>query len=111
MSRGTGAWLAAGAVAAVAFKVVVTVVPSPAPATVWVVTSSVVGFSFLAAGLAAWRRWPANRLGLLFSIVGYLWLAPNVGYLPYALPFTLGNAIAWIYPAALAHLADRKSVV
>ncbi len=105
MSRRTGAWLAAGAVTAAAFKVVVTVVPSPAPATVWVVTSSVVGFSFLAAGLAAWRRWPANRLGLLFSIVGYLWLAPNVGYLPSALPFTLGNAIAWIYPAALAQLA------
>jgi signal transduction histidine kinase len=105
MSRRTGAWLAAGAVTAVAFKVVVTVVPSPAPAVVWVVSSSVVGFSFLAAGLAACRRWPANRLGLLFSIVGYLWLAPNVGYLPYALPFTLGNAIAWIYPAALAHLA------
>jgi signal transduction histidine kinase len=105
MSWRAGAWLVAGAVAAVAFKVVVTVVPSPAPATAWIITSSAVGFSFLAAGLAAWRRWPANRLGLLFSIVGYLWLAPNVGYLPYALPFTLGNAIASVYPAALAHLA------
>jgi signal transduction histidine kinase len=105
MSRRTGAWLAVGAVTAVAFKVVVTVVPTPAPSTVWIITSSAIGFSFLAAGLAAWRRWPANSLGLLFSIVGYLWLAPNVGYLPYALPFTLGNAIAWIYPAALAHLA------
>ncbi len=105
MNRRTGAWLVAGAAAAVAFKVVVTVAPSPAPPTAWIITSSAVGFSFLAAGLAAWRRWPANSLGLLFSIVGYLWLAPNVGYLPYALPFTLGNAIAWIYPAALAHLA------
>jgi signal transduction histidine kinase len=105
MSRRTGAWLAVGAVTAVAFKVVVTVVPSPPPSTGWIVTSSAIGFSFLAAGLAAWRRWPANSLGLLFSIVGYLWLAPNVGYLPYALTFTLGNAIAWVYPAALGHLA------
>jgi signal transduction histidine kinase len=105
MSRRTGAWLVAGAVATVAFKVVVTVVPSPPPPAVWVITSSAVGLSFLAAGLAAWRRWPANRLGLLFSIVGYAWLAPNVGYLPGALAFTLGNAIAWVYPAALGHLA------
>jgi hypothetical protein len=58
MSRRTGTWLVAGAVAAVAFKVVVTVVPSPAPPEAWVITSSAVGASFLAAGLAAWRRWP-----------------------------------------------------
>jgi signal transduction histidine kinase len=105
MSRRTGAWLVAGAVAAVAFKVVVTVAPSPAPAVVWVITSSAVGLSFLAAGLAAWRRWPANRLGLLFSIVGYAWWLPNVGYLPYALPFTLGNVVPTVYAASLAHLA------
>jgi signal transduction histidine kinase len=105
MSRRTGAWLAAGAVTAVAFKVGVTLAPSPAPAVVWVITSSAVGLSFLAAGLAAWRRWPANRLGLLFSIVGYAWWLPNVGYLPYALPFTLGNVVSTVYAASLAHLA------
>jgi signal transduction histidine kinase len=105
MSRRPGAWLVAGAVAAVAFKVVVTVAPSPAPPVAWVITSSAVGASFLAAGLAAWRRWPANRLGLLFSIVGYAWWLPNVGYLPYALPFTIGNVVTSVYAASLAHLA------
>src|SRR6202034_1037081 len=105
MSRRTGAWLAAGAVAAGAFQVVVTVVPSPAPQAVWIITSSAIGLSFLTAGLAAWRRWPANRLGLLFSIVGYLWLAPHVRLPPHALSFTLRNALAWVYPAALAPLA------
>jgi signal transduction histidine kinase len=105
MSRRTGAWLVAGAVAAVAFQVVVTVASSPPPLVAWLITDSAVGLSFLAAGLAAWRRWPANRLGLLFSIVGYAWLAPNVGNLPYALPFTLGDAVASVYAASLAHLA------
>jgi signal transduction histidine kinase len=105
MSPRTGAWLAAGAVAAVAFQVVVTVASGPAPQVTWIITSSAVGASFLAAGLAAWRRWPANRLGLLFSIVGYAWLAPNVGNLPYALPFTFGDAVSSVYAASLAHLA------
>ena len=105
MSRRTGAGLVAGAVAAVSLKVVVSVVPSPAPPLAWTITSSAVGLSFLAAGLAAWCRWPANRLGLLFSIVGYAWIAPNLGYLPYALPFTLGNVVANVYAASLAHLA------
>jgi signal transduction histidine kinase len=105
MSRRTGAWLVAGAVAAVAFKVGVTVASSPAPPVAWVITSSAVGASFLAAGLAAWRRWPANRLGLLFSIVGYAWWLPNLGYLPYALPFAIGNVVASVYAASLAHLA------
>jgi signal transduction histidine kinase len=105
MIRRPGAWLVAGAVAAVAFKVGVTVASNPAPPVAWVITSSAVGASFLAAGLAAWRRWPANRLGLLFSVVGYAWWLPNVGYLPYALPFTIGNVVTSVYAASLAHLA------
>jgi signal transduction histidine kinase len=103
MSRRTGAWLVAGAVAAVTFQVVVTMRSSPL--VPWLITDSAVGLSFLAAGLAAWRRWPANRLGLLFSIVGYAWLVPNVSNLPYALSFTLGNVLASVYAASLAHLA------
>jgi signal transduction histidine kinase len=105
MSRRMGGALVAGAVATVAFKVVVTVVPRPAPPAVWIVTSSAVGLAFLAAGIAAWRRWPANRLGLLFSVAGYAWLLPNVGWLPSALAFTFGNVILNVYTASLAHLA------
>jgi signal transduction histidine kinase len=104
MSARTGAALTIGAIAAVALKVAVTVVPRPAPDAVWVITSSVVGLSFLAAGIAAWRRWPASRLCWLFSVPGYLWLLPNVGYLPYALTFTFANVIANAYSASLAHL-------
>ena len=100
-----GTALAAGAAASVAVKVLATVVPRPAPPVVWIITSSAVGLSFLAAGLAAWHRWPTSRLGLLFSIVGYAWLLPNVGYLPYALTFTFANVISNVYAASLAHLA------
>ncbi len=105
MSRRTGAALIAGTVATVTFKVVVTIVASPTPPVVWIITSSAVGLAFLAAGIAAWHRWPTSRLGLLFSIVGYAWLLPNVGYLPYALAFTFGNVVSDVYAASLAHLA------
>ena len=64
-----------------------------------------VGLSFLVAGIAAWLRWPTSRLGLLFTIVGYAWMLPSVGFLPYALPFTISSLTASIYTASLAHLA------
>ena len=65
----------------------------------------VIGLSFMMAGIAAWQRWPSSRLGLLFTIVGYLYL------MPYALvnlanpaAFTIGNLSEGIYGAALAQL-------
>ncbi len=105
MSRRLRAALIAGAVAALAFQVVVRYVPGPAPPLIWTVVSVPVGLSFLAAGIAAWQRWPASRLGLLFTIVGYAWILPSMGFLPYALPFTISNLTQSLYPAALAHLA------
>jgi signal transduction histidine kinase len=105
VTRRVPAALIAGTAAAVVFKIVVTYVPRPTPPLAWIITSSAVGLSFLAAGIAARHRRPDSRLGLLFSIVGYAWLLPNVGYLPYALTFTLGNLISNVYAASLAHLA------
>jgi signal transduction histidine kinase len=105
MNRRVPAALIAGAVAAILFKAVVTLVPRPTPPAAWIITSSAVGLSFLAAGVAAGRRWPGSRIGLLFSVVGYAWLLPNAGYLPYAVTFTLGNLVPSVYAASLAHLA------
>ena len=66
----------------------------------------VIGLSFLAAGIAAWVRWPASLLGLLFTIVGYLYLVPYILVnLANPVAFTIGNASQGIYTAALAHLA------
>jgi len=83
----------------------VSYVPGPPPELIFVITNAAVGLSFLVAGIAAWQRWPASRLGLLFTIVGYAWLLPQVGQLRYALPFTISNITANIYAASLAHLA------
>jgi len=105
MSQRRRAVLIAGALAAVTCQIVVTYVPGPPQPLIGTITQSLVGLSFLAAGIAAWVRWPASRLGLLFTITGYLWLLPNLGHLPYALPFTIGNLAAPLYEAALAHLA------
>ena len=104
MSRRGLVILTVAALAAVTGQVVVSYVPGPPP-LIWELTHCLVGLSFLAAGLAAWLRWPASWLGLLFTIAGYLWLLPNLGRLPYALPFTAGNLAASLYGAALAHLA------
>jgi signal transduction histidine kinase len=63
-----------------------------------------VALAFLAAGLAAWLRWPSSRLGLLFSLVGYLGLLPALDYLDNAAGFTFGNFAIGLSGAALAHL-------
>ena len=104
MSRRVRAALAAAALAAVTGQILVTYLPGWRPPLIGTITVSVIGLSFLAAGIAAWVRWPASRLGLLFTLAGYLWLLPGVARLPYPLPFTLGNLIGPVYGAALAHL-------
>jgi signal transduction histidine kinase len=96
--------LIAAALAAVTGQVVVTYVPGPPPPLIGTISQSAVGLAFLVAGIAAWQRWPSSRLGLLFTIAGYLWLLPSMARLPYALPFTIGNLMAPVYGAALAHL-------
>ena len=105
MSRRLLAVLIAGAAAAVLFQVVVRYLPGPPPPLIWTILTVPVGLSFLVAGIAAWLRWPTSRLGLLFTIVGYAWILPSMGFLPYALPFTISSLIASIYTAVLAHLA------
>ncbi len=65
----------------------------------------VIGLSFLAAGIAAWVRWPASRLGLLFSIAGDLYLLPYILInLANPVAFTVGYLGQGIYTAAVAHL-------
>jgi len=65
----------------------------------------VIGLSFLVAGIAAWVRWPASRLGLLFTIAGYLYLLPYMlTNLANPVAFTIGNLTQGIYTAAVVHL-------
>jgi signal transduction histidine kinase len=65
----------------------------------------VIGLSFLVAGIAAWVRWPTSRLGLLFTIAGYLYLLPYILVnLANPVAFTIGNLSQGIYTAAVAQL-------
>ena len=104
MSRRALAWLIAGAAAATACYFLVARPPGNASYLVFYLGTPAVGVAFLAAGLAAWLRWPSSRLGLLFSLVGYFTLLPALDYLDNSVGFTIGNAAVSLAGAALAHL-------
>jgi signal transduction histidine kinase len=108
MTRRTRAVLIAGLIAAAAFSVVAFYVngwpESPGPA-IYVITPTLVLAAYLAVGLIAAQRHPAERIGLLFTIVGYAWLLPALTRVHEPLPFTVGWLTGSLYQAALAHLA------
>ncbi len=104
MSRRLRATLVAGAITA-AGCLVWAAWPPTSRFTPILISMVVVGLSFMVAGLAAWQRWPASRLGLLFTIVGYLYLVPYVLVnLANPVAFTIGNLSEGFYGAALAQL-------
>ena len=104
MSRRSLAGVIAGAAAATACYFLVARPPGNASYLVFYLGTPAVGVAFLAAGLAAWLRWPGSRLGLLFSLVGYFTLLPALDYLDNSAGFTIGNAAVSLAGAALAHL-------
>jgi signal transduction histidine kinase len=104
MNRWLRAALIAGAIAAVGCFVWSSWVPNSQYAPVEI-SFAVVALSFMVAGIAAWQRWPASRLGLLFTIVGYLYLVPYILVnLANPVAWTIGNVTEGVYGAALAHL-------
>jgi signal transduction histidine kinase len=104
MNRWLRAAMIAGATAAVGCFVWSSWLPNSQYAPVEV-SFAVVGLSFMVAGIAAWQRWPASRLGLLFTIVGYLYLVPYILVnLANPAAWTIGNLSEGISGAALAHL-------
>jgi signal transduction histidine kinase len=104
MNRWLRAALIAGATAAAGCFVWTSWPPNSQYAPVEI-SLAVVGLSFMVAGIAAWQRWPASRLGLLFTIVGYLYLVPYILVnLANPVAWTIGNVSQGVYGAALAHL-------
>jgi signal transduction histidine kinase len=105
MNRWLRAALIAGAIATVGCFVWSSWPPNSQYAPVEI-SIAVVGLSFMVAGIAAWQRWPASRLGLLFTIVGYLYLVPYILVnLANPVAWTIGNVTSGaVYGAALAHL-------
>jgi signal transduction histidine kinase len=104
VSRRLLAALIAGAAIGMAYYFLVTAEPWRSPELVFYLNTPAVGLSFLVAGIAAWLRWPSSRLGLLFTIVGYLELLPAISNLNNPVAFTFGNVTYPIVGAALAHL-------
>ena len=104
MNRWLRAALIAGAITAVGLFVW-TSWPPDSQYTPVEISLAVIGLSFMVAGITAWQRWPASRLGLLFTIVGYLYLVPYILVnLANPVAWTIGNASQGLYGAALAHL-------
>ena len=104
MSRRARAGLIAGAAAAMAYYFLVARPPGFNAYLIFYLGTPAIALAFLAAGIAAWLRWPSSRLGLLFSIAGYLYLLPALNYLNNAPAFTFGNLAIPFSGAALAHL-------
>ena len=93
MSRRLRASLVAGAAVATVFSVVTFYVngwPGPRAPAIYVITPTLVLLAYLGVGLVAWQRYPAERIGLLFTIAGYAWFLPLLTQLYYPLPFTIG---------------------
>jgi signal transduction histidine kinase len=67
------------------------------------VLAPLVGACFVAGGIVAWARRPANRVGLLMTATGLGWLVVGLARSDAPLPFALG--VAAVYPtlALLAH--------
>ena len=104
MSRRLLAGLIAGAGAGMAYYFLVARPPGFNSYLIFYLGPPAIALSFLAAGIAAWVRWPSSPLGLLFTIVGYLTLLPALDYLNNPVAFTLGNVAGPFAGAALAHL-------
>jgi signal transduction histidine kinase len=100
--------LIAAAVAATTFMIVTFYVNGwhlPANPVIYLITPTLVLIAYLGVGLVAWETYPAERVGLLFTVVGYTWLLPSLTQLHYAVAFTIGNLTVVAYQGALAHLA------
>jgi signal transduction histidine kinase len=100
--------LIAGAACAAVFTVVTFYLngwPAPLGPAIYVITPTLVLLAYLAVGVAAWQRYPGERIGLLFTMAGYAWFLPSLTQLHYPLPFTAGILTTSLYQAVLAHLA------
>jgi len=84
--------------------------PSTPPERIRPKRSVVVGWSFVACGVLLWTRRPANRLGLLMTTVGFLWLVGRTLLLvPAPVLFTTGAWLSDLWAAAFAPWAERQA--
>ena len=63
-----------------------------------------VGWGFIATGLWAWRREPANRTGRLLVALGFAWLLSTLEAANSALPYTIGLVLGSLWGSFFLHL-------
>ncbi len=63
-----------------------------------------VGWSYVACGLIAWRQRPTNPLGPVMLFIGFTWFATFLGAWQRALPFTIGFLFQDVHLAGVAFL-------
>jgi signal transduction histidine kinase len=68
------------------------------------VLTLVIGWSFIAAGLAAARRLPENRTGALMMAIGFLWFLAQLWYGDAALLHTIGVGFESLFILGFAYL-------
>ncbi len=73
-------------------------------ADVWVVFGPVVGWSFVGAGLYAWRKRPESRFGALMVVVGFAWFLGPVYASDAPLVFTFGIVLSSFWGPAFGHV-------
>jgi len=68
------------------------------------VTTLLIGWSFIGAGLFAWNRFPRNRLGMLMSAVGFTWLLGAMAFANVPGVFIIGVLVGSLPIAILVHM-------
>ena len=63
-----------------------------------------VGWSYVACGLIAWRQRPTNPLGPVMLFIGFTWFATFLGAWQRAIPFTIGYVFQNVCLAGFAFL-------
>jgi signal transduction histidine kinase len=67
-------------------------------------TTIVAGCTFIAGGIVAWLRRPANRTGPLMVATGFVLFGSSLAQANHAVPFTIGLVLGPLPAALLAHL-------
>src|SRR5918992_1032663 len=71
---------------------------------VWIAAVVVIGFGFVGAGLFAWYRNPANRIGVLMVATGFAWYVGMLARTEPPLLFSIGFTLENLYVACAVHL-------
>ena len=71
---------------------------------IWAVFAPAVGWSYVATGLYAWRRFPESRIGLLMVLLGFAWFLFQIESANSALLFTISQVTGALWGSIFLHI-------